>query len=49
MMMFDLEKDLAETTDLSGTDPELFEEMKSALEKIKKSWFYSREGLDYTY
>jgi len=49
MMMFDLKNDQAETTDLSSSNTELFEEMKSALEKVKKSWLDSREGKDYTW
>lgn len=47
MMLFDLKNDPGETKDLASEKPELFNEMISELEKVKKSWRNSREGKDY--
>ena len=47
MMLFDLKNDPGETKDLALEKPELFKEMISELEKVKKSWKNSREGKDY--
>ena len=47
MKLFDLEKDLSESNDLSLSNPQLLMEMKAELAKIKESWRASREGKDY--
>lgn len=47
MMLFDLEKDPGESTDLSKKLPEVFERLKGELELVKASWFESYEGKDY--
>ena len=49
MKLYDLEKDPAETVDLSGSHPQLLQEMQSGLEEIKASWRHSREGKDYSW
>lgn len=47
MLMFNLEKDPGETTNIALEQPELFKSMKKELKKIQKSWKDSREGKDY--
>jgi arylsulfatase A-like enzyme len=47
MMLFDLEKDPTESTNIANDYPEIFEQMKTGLEAVKKSWLLSREGKDY--
>lgn len=49
MMLFNLDDDPAETTDLSNKKPELKQEMEMKLEEIKQSWKNSREGADYVW
>jgi arylsulfatase A-like enzyme len=47
MMLFDIQNDPGETTDLADQKPEILEKMISELEEIKSSWLKSREGGDY--
>jgi arylsulfatase A-like enzyme len=47
MMLFNLETDPTESHDLATEMPELMKEMEAALEEIKKSWTFSRDGGDY--
>ena len=46
-MLFDLVKDLSETTDLSGRHPEIVEEMAATLAAWRKSCRESKSGKDY--
>jgi arylsulfatase A-like enzyme len=49
MKLYDLAKDPAETKDISSSEPERFDKLKTALEAVKKSWLLSREGKDYAW
>lgn len=46
-MLFNLETDPGETTNLAAEKPEVLKELQAELEKIKEDWKLSREGRDY--